>query len=78
MRLGGKLSWTPKMAAVGAGGALLIPRGHMGWGFGSTSKRGGGSFRVTPDLTRVMGRRLDFGTMCDTARQAQGSFSSSI
>jgi hypothetical protein len=77
-RLGGKLLWTPNTAAIGAGGALLIPRGSMGWGFGSTSKEGGGSFQVTPDLTWVMGRRLDFGTMCSVVRQAQGSFSSSI
>jgi hypothetical protein len=32
------------MVAIEVGGALLIPQGHIGWGFGSTLERGGGSF----------------------------------
>ena len=69
-RLGGKLSGMPNMAAIGAGGTLLIPRGHMGCNFGSTSKGGGGSFQVTPDLIRVIDQRSYFGTMYDVERQA--------
>jgi hypothetical protein len=58
------------MAAIGAGGALLIPRGRMGCNFGSTSEGDGGSFQVTPDLIQAIDRRSYFGTMYGVERQA--------
>jgi hypothetical protein len=54
-RLGGKLLWTLNLVVFGVGGALLIPQGCMGWGFGSILEGGGGCFLAIPYLNWVMG-----------------------
>jgi hypothetical protein len=48
------------MATIGVGDAQWIPQGHTGWGFGSTSKGGGGFSRVTLKFDLGDGMRIRF------------------
>jgi hypothetical protein len=50
---GGELLWILNLAVLGVGGVLLIPLGHMGWGYGRIC----GGFLIIPDLSWEMAPR---------------------